>query len=98
MGSMVYFAQYLNAGGLLEGLVADCPLEYKSGNAPGKRSVIGTMLLAILNGQMARSIAEQLSSEAIWAIILSMAFRVWLRGKRLHPVVEGNQTLLLLGT
>ena len=26
MGSLVYFAQYLNAGGLLDGLVADCPL------------------------------------------------------------------------
>ena len=39
--------------------------------------------------------AEQLSVEAIWAIILSVAFRVWLREKPLHPVVEGNQTLLL---
>ena len=30
--------------------------------------------------------------------LLSVAFRVWLRGKGLHPVVEGNQTLLLLTT
>ena len=43
-------------------------------------------------------IAEQLSPEAIWAIILSVAFRVWLRGKGLHPVVEGHQTLLLRTT
>ncbi len=42
-----------------------------------------------------RSLAEQLSPEAIWTLILSVAFRVWLLGKPLHPVVEGNQTLLL---
>jgi len=40
--------------------------------------------------------AEQLSREAIWAIILSVAFVKWLRGKVLDPVVEGNQTLLRL--
>jgi uncharacterized protein (UPF0305 family) len=27
---------------------------------------------------------------------MSVAFRVWLREKPLHPVAEGNQTLLLL--
>ena len=45
-----------------------------------------------------KTIAEQLSPEAIWAIILSVAFRIWLRGKGIHPVVDGNQTLLLLTT
>ncbi len=34
--------------------------------------------------------------EAIWAIISSVAFRLWLREKPLCPVVEGSQTLLLL--
>jgi hypothetical protein len=28
MGSLVYFAQYASAGGLLDGLIADCPLTY----------------------------------------------------------------------
>lgn len=40
--------------------------------------------------------AEQLSVEAIWAIILSAAFIKWLRGKVLDPVVEANQHLLRL--
>lgn len=40
--------------------------------------------------------AEQLTVEAIWAIILSVAFARWLRGKVLHPIVEGNQVLLRL--
>ena len=43
-----------------------------------------------------RAIAEQLTQEAVWAIILSVAFRVWLKGKALHPIAEGNQTLLAL--
>ena len=37
-----------------------------------------------------------LSVEAIWAIILSIAFVKWLRGKVLTPVVEGDQMLLQL--
>jgi len=40
--------------------------------------------------------AEQLSVEAIWALILSVAFVKWLRGKALHPVAEGNQMILRL--
>ena len=40
--------------------------------------------------------AEQLSSEAVWAIILSAAFVKWLRGKVLRPIVEENQRLLML--
>jgi hypothetical protein len=42
--------------------------------------------------------AEQLSVEARWAVILSAAFIKWLRGKILHPVTEGDQILLQLGT
>jgi hypothetical protein len=47
-----------------------------------------------LNG-LART-AEQLSAEAIWAIILSAAFVKWLRGKLLRPIMHGNQVLLQL--
>jgi hypothetical protein len=43
-----------------------------------------------------KAVAEQLSQEAVWAIILSVAFRVWLKGKALHPITEGHQTLLAL--
>ena len=38
--------------------------------------------------------AEQLSVEAVWAIILSVAFVKWLRGKALCPIVEEHQMLL----
>ena len=40
--------------------------------------------------------AEQLSIEAIWALILSAAFVKWLRGRVLHPVTHGDQVLLRL--
>ncbi|MDI6809877.1 MAG: hypothetical protein QME66_13045, partial [Candidatus Eisenbacteria bacterium] len=40
--------------------------------------------------------AEQLSIEAIWALILSAAFIKWLRGKALHPVAEDQQMVLRL--
>ena len=45
-----------------------------------------------------RAVAEQLTQEAVWAIILSVAFQVWLKGKALHPIAEGHQTLLQLST
>jgi len=49
---------------------------------------------AFLN-RLART-AEQLSVEAVWAIILSSAFVKWLRGKVLQPVSQGGQLLFRL--
>ena len=49
-GTMVYFAQYLNAGGLLDQFCEGVPLDYKSNNSPSDRDVLGTLLLSILNG------------------------------------------------
>lgn len=72
MGSLVYFAQYLSAGGLLDSLVADCPLEYKSGNAPGKRAVLGTALLAILNGQTRYAHINALRQDRVSAAVLDL--------------------------
>lgn len=42
--------------------------------------------------------AEQLSIEAIWAVILSAAFVKWLHGKVLRPVMHGDQVLMQLKT
>jgi hypothetical protein len=72
MGSLVYFAQYLSAGGLLDRLVADCPLEYRSGNAPQKRDVIGTTLLAILNGQTRYAHLNALRQDRVSAEVLQV--------------------------
>jgi hypothetical protein len=72
MGSLVYFGQYLNTGGLLDGLVADCPLEYRSGNAPGKREVIGTTVLAIINGQTRYAHINALRQDRVSAGVLNV--------------------------
>ncbi len=40
--------------------------------------------------------AEQLSVEAVWAIILSAAFMKWLQEKVLHPISEQDQIMLRL--
>ncbi len=44
------------------------------------------------------STAEQLKAETRWAIILSVAFVKWLRGKILQTVADEDQLLLNLGT
>ncbi|MCD6027365.1 MAG: hypothetical protein K0R08_1884 [Solimicrobium sp.] len=41
-GQLVFFAEFLNATGVFDQWVESCPLEYKSGNAPDKRDVLGT--------------------------------------------------------
>jgi hypothetical protein len=41
-------SRYLKQGGLFDGFVADCRLHYTSPNAPDKRDVLGTVLLAVL--------------------------------------------------
>ena len=51
MGSVVFFAQYLKTGGLLDRLCEASPLAYGSNNAPKARDVLGTAVLSILNGQ-----------------------------------------------
>ena len=50
MGQLPFFAEYLNATGLFENWVRDCPLSYLSPNAPGLVDVLGTWMLSILDG------------------------------------------------
>lgn len=50
LGPVVFFAQFLRAGGRFDALCADAPLEYHSPNAPAVRDVVGTLLLGILAG------------------------------------------------
>ena len=49
-GQLVFFCQFLAVSGLYAQWVDDCPLEYRSPNAPAVRDVLGTSVLAILNG------------------------------------------------
>ena len=51
MGSLVFFAQYLQTGGLLDRLCTGSPLAYSSHNAPKERDLFATILMSALNGQ-----------------------------------------------
>ncbi len=72
-GSLVYFAQYLAAGGLLDGLCADIPLNYTSPNAPPRRAVVGTIIASILNGQTRYAHIGALRGDRVSAGILGVA-------------------------
>jgi hypothetical protein len=46
-GQLVFFAEFLAATGVFERWVSECPLSYRSGNAPDKRAVLGTLMLGL---------------------------------------------------
>lgn len=57
IGSLVFFAQYTQTGGLLKRLCDRSPLVYSSHNAPEARAVLGTILLADVLAQPSTVIA-----------------------------------------
>jgi Transposase DDE domain group 1 len=50
LGLMAFFIEFLKTSGRFEKWVEQCPLQYSSPNAPQKRDVLGTLLLAVLAG------------------------------------------------
>jgi len=50
LGQLVFFCQFLSAGGLYAKWVAECPLSYSSPNAPALKDLLGTWVLASLGG------------------------------------------------
>ena len=49
-GQVAFFAQYLHTADLFSRWCTNCPLEYKSNNAPHISDVLGTLLLSVLSG------------------------------------------------
>ena len=49
-GKLPFFIHFPEASGLFDALVADCPLRYRSPNAPRKRDVLGTAMLSMFAG------------------------------------------------
>ena len=71
-GQLVFFAEFLRAAGVFDEWVRACPLEYRSGNAPGKRDVLGTLLLAILAGHRRYAHVTALRGDGVAAQALGM--------------------------
>jgi hypothetical protein len=51
LGQLPFFVEFLKTADLFEPWVAQCPLSYRSPNAPAVRDILGTVLLSILAGQ-----------------------------------------------
>src|SRR3954471_18812513 len=49
-GPVSYFIEFLKTNGLWEPWVNDCPLTYRSPNAPPKQDILGTVFLSVLAG------------------------------------------------
>lgn len=50
LGLMPFFIEFLKTSGRFDEWVEQCPLRYSSNNAPQKRDILGTLLLAVLAG------------------------------------------------
>src|SRR6516165_7720420 len=72
MGQLAFFIEYLKQGGLFDGWVAGCPLLLTSPNAPGKRDVLGTVLLSVLAGHWRYAHITALRAKAVNAPLLGM--------------------------
>ena len=71
-GQLVFFAEFLAATGVFERWVSECPLSYRSGNAPDKRDVLGTLLLGLLAGHRRYAHITALRGDAVAAQALGM--------------------------
>jgi hypothetical protein len=72
IGSLVFFAQYVQTGGLLDRLCKGSPLAYSSHNAPEDRDVLGTILLSVLNGQTRYAHINALRGDRVGAEVLGI--------------------------
>jgi hypothetical protein len=71
-GQLVFFAEFLATAGIFERWVEECPLTYTSPNAPTKRDVLGTLLLAIVAGHKRYAHITALRGDAVAAQALGM--------------------------
>ena len=61
----MFFAEFLAATGVFERWVSRCPLAYRSGNAPDKRDVLGTLMLGLLAGHRRYAHITALRGDAV---------------------------------
>ena len=71
-GQLVFFAEFLATTGVFDHWVQECPLVFTSPNAPTKRDVLGTLLLAILAGHKRYAHITALRGDAVAAQALGM--------------------------
>jgi len=72
LGQLPFFIDYLKQAGLFAPFVADCPLGYTSPNAPRKRDLLGTLVLALLAGAKRYAHVTALRNDGINPALLGM--------------------------
>ncbi len=72
LGQLPFFIDFLKTAGLFDAFVADCPLRYESPNAPKKRDVLGTAMLAMLAGAKRYAHIAGVRGEAVLPELLGM--------------------------
>jgi hypothetical protein len=73
LGQLPFFIEYLKQAGLFDGWVAGCPIRYTSPNAPTKRDLLGTVLLAVLSGHWRYAHITALRADPVTPPLLGMA-------------------------
>ncbi len=73
LGQLPFFIDFLKTAGLFDALVADCPLQYTSPNAPKKRDVLGMAMLAMLAGHKRYAHIAALRSDEVLPELLGMS-------------------------
>jgi len=71
-GQLAFFAQYLHSADLFKRWVSDCPLEYKSNNAPKRQDVLGTFLLSILSGHSRYAHVDSIYGDVVNSELLNL--------------------------
>jgi hypothetical protein len=71
-GPVTYFIEFLKANGLWQKWVEECPLSYRSGNAPPKEDILGTILLSVLAGHKRYAHVTTIRSDSVLPELLGM--------------------------
>ena len=73
LGQLPFFIEFLKVSGLYETFVADCPLSYRSPNAPEVRDVLGTLFLSVLAGHKRYAHITTIRSDRVNPELLGMS-------------------------
>ena len=75
-GQLIFFFQFLKAGGRWEQLMEHCPLNYSGNRGSGAHNVIGTVLLSVLSGHWRYAHINSVRGDAINPPLLDMQHTV----------------------
>jgi Transposase DDE domain group 1 len=71
-GPVSYFIEFLKTNGLWEPWVNDCPLTYRSPNAPPKQDILGTVFLSVLAGHKRYAHITTMRGDSVLPDLLGM--------------------------